>query len=156
MSRELASVVLVGMGAVALAFVIGANIYEQMICVPQWRTPEGMTAWRVMTSGVHPGYFFLTFAPTSLLLLGLGTAIGWNHPVERNLWALGATAAVLAGLILTKVHFLPLNSLLFLHPPPEQTHEEVLAMLRSWVGVNYARVAITLGGLISALVALRR
>jgi len=156
MSRELASVVLVGMGAVALAFVIGANIYEQVICVPNWRTPDGMSAWRAMSRGIHPGYFFLTFAPASLLLLGLGTAIGWNHPAERNLWALGATAAVLVGLIFTRVHFLPLNSLLFLHPPPEQTHAEVLAMLSSWVGANYVRVAIAFGGLISALVALRR
>ena len=155
MDRSTIAIVLLALGAVCIALVLGGNIYEQIVCVPQWRSPRGLEYWRSIGER-HPGYFFLTFAPASLVCLAAGTAVGWRSSPMRNPYALYATLAVLAALIFTRVFFLPRNRLLFF--PATATPDMALAgvLLEQWIVGNYVRVAVTLSGLASALVALRR
>src|SRR5258706_13737230 len=119
MSRDTTAVVLLSLGTVGLAFVAGANLYEQVFCIPSWRTPEGWQAWRTLTEHRNAGVFFLPAAGGGLLCLAAGTALGWNHPAARNPYALAATLAMLAALVLTGAFFVPLNMRLFVRPPSD-------------------------------------
>src|SRR5258708_11586117 len=101
MNSELVSVVLLSIGTLCTSFVLGANIYEQIVFLPTWLTPEGLETWRTVVHRVNPGYFFLTFGPAGLLSLVASTVIGWNDPGDRYRVTLAATLAVFAALVLT-------------------------------------------------------
>jgi hypothetical protein len=142
-------------GTVCMSFVLGANIYEQVVCVPKWRTLAGLQAWRAFTGDLHAGYFFLTFAPAGLVFLAIGTALGWSQSPARNPYALYATLVVLGVLIFTRVYFIPRNVRLFL-PTGTQDEVEATTLISEWVIANYFRVAFMLTALVSALIAARR
>jgi hypothetical protein len=57
MIRELVSVVLLSIGTLCISFVLGANIYEQIVFIPTWQTPEGLETWRTVVHRVNPGSF---------------------------------------------------------------------------------------------------
>lgn len=150
------SLVLFALGTVCLSFVIGANVYEQVVCVPNWVRPGGLEAYRAFARDRHAGYFFLTFAPAALVCLAAGTALGWKAPGARDPYALYATLAVLGALIFTRVYFIPRNRLLFLPATATHNDSQATVLLRQWIVGNYVRVAVAVSGLVSALIALRK
>jgi uncharacterized membrane protein len=156
MNRELVSVVLLAIGTLCTSFVLGANIYEQIVFIPTWLTPEGIETWRTVVSRVNPGYFFLTFAPAGLIALAASTMVGWNDPGGRYRFTLAATLAVFAGLALTAVYFVPTNLKLFLHPSPNLGPEQAAAMIERWIAVNRVRATLAFAAVVCAMIALRR
>jgi uncharacterized membrane protein len=156
MNRELVSVVLLSIGMVCTSFVLGANIYEQIVFIPTWLTPEGLDTWRTVVHRVNPGYFFLTFGPTGLVSLAASTAVGWNDPGGRYRFTLAAAAAVLAALALTAAYFVPTNMKLFLNPPADLSSAQATAMVERWIAVNRVRVAFAFVAVVCATIAMRR
>jgi uncharacterized membrane protein len=154
--RESVGLVFVGVGAAGLAFVIGANLYELVVVVPAWRAMDSLRAWRAVIARRHPGYFFLTVAPASLLCLVIGTTAGWSGSSDRNVFSLVAVAAVFVALLLTKIYFVPRNEKLFLHPPHDESESAVSELVHQWIAANRLRVLIALSGLACALIALAR
>ena len=156
MNSELVSVVLLSIGTLCTSFVLGANIYEQIVFIPTWLTPEGLETWRTVVHRVNPGYFFLTFGPTGLLALAASTIVGWNDPGGRYRFTLAATLAVLAALVLTAVYFVPTNMKLFMNPPPDLAPAQATAMVERWIAVNRVRVALAFAAVVCAMIAMRR
>jgi len=156
MASSEVAIALFGLGAACFAFVIGGNLYEVVVCVPRWRSPGGLQAWRTFTGPRHAGYFFLSFAPIALVLLAAGTALGIGDAPQRTPWAIYTTAAVLAMLVFTRVFFIPRNLRLFMLPTVTSDDDEAARLLRQWIAGNYVRVALSLTALASAIVALRR
>src|SRR5882724_11148309 len=147
MDRRALAVVIFALGTICFAFVVGGNLYEQVVCVPSWRAPGGLEAWRTFTGDHHAGYFFLSLAPAALILLAVGTALGWSRMPARNPYALFATVAVLAMLVFTLVYFLPRNRLLFVPATATSDAAEAAAVLKEWIVGNYVRLAVAISGL---------
>jgi uncharacterized membrane protein len=145
---------LFAIGTVGFALVLGANIFEQVVCVPGWRTEAGLRAWRELIRVRHPGYFFLTVAPISLVCLLAGTILGWDN-LARRPYALAATITLCVMLAFTRAFFIPLNLRLFLRPQA-QTWAETSRLVERWVRVNHVRVAFTAGAVVLAVMGLRR
>jgi hypothetical protein len=154
MTRDNLALALLYVGTVAIAFVLGANLFEMVICAPGWRSPGGIDAWRSLTAKRNAGIFFLPLAISSLLCFIAGTALGWNHPAERNPFALGAASAVLVAMILTGTYLVPRAVKIFVGPALDPA--ESARLLDQFLAVNRVRVAVAFAGLVSALVALRR
>jgi Domain of unknown function (DUF1772) len=148
--------VFLGLGTAGLAFVIGANLYELVVVVPAWRSMDGLRTWREVIARRHPGYFFLTVAPSALLCLVVGTGLGWSHSGRRTAFSLAAVAALLAGLVFTKVFFVPRNRKLFLEPPSDESEGEVRQLVHQWIAANRLRVLIAGIGLMCALIAIHQ
>jgi uncharacterized membrane protein len=141
-------------GTFAFAFLIGGNLYEQVVCVPRWRSPDGLRAGRSFTGKRHAGYFFLPLGAMALVALATGTALGWREGAS-NSYALGATLAVLTALLFTRAFFIPRNRLLFMVDTATRDDANATSLMKQWVAANYVRVAISLVALASAFLTLR-
>ncbi len=150
------AIVFLSFGTLCFAFVIGGNLYEQVVCVPKWRAPGGLRAWRTFTGERHAGYFFLPTAAIALVCLATGTALGWRQSAARDPYALVATLSVFAALLFTRLYFIPRNRLLFMPATAIDDAQREGTLMNQWATANYVRVAISLVALASALMALRR
>jgi hypothetical protein len=155
MNRETAAVVVFSLGTAALAFVLGANLYELIFLIPNWRTPEGLQAYRTLVAHRSPALFFQPLGNLSIVCLVVGTVLGWPSAAARRPWALGTTLAMLSALALTLAFFLPLNLRLFVRPLND-AWPEVAKLVDRWAALGYLRLAITGGALVAAMGGLRR
>jgi uncharacterized membrane protein len=149
-------VVLLAVGTVALAFVIGGNLFESIICAPGWRGPDGIAIWRQLTKQRPVGVFFLPLAIGSFLCLAASAVLGWNAPASRNSYMLGASGCVFIALVMTGTYLAPRAIRMFVKPAPNQTDADARRMLEEFLRVNKVRVAIALAALVCALLALRQ
>ncbi len=153
MDRQTLSLVLLNAGTVAIAFVIGANLFEQFIFVPGWQSPEGIEAWRLLTKQRHAGLFFLPLAVSSVVLFATGTGLGWKYSLERNPYALGATVAIFLALVLTGSYIAPRAYRLF---AAMTSPADAARLLTQYQTANVLRLLLAFAGLVSGLCALRR
>ncbi len=156
MTRQTVALVMLNAGTVALAFVIGANLFEQFIFTRGWQSPGGIEAWRMLTKQRHGGWFFLPIAVSSLLLLATGTALGWKYSLERNPYALAATIAVFLGLALTGSYIAPRAYRLFSAASAMPSPVDAARLLAQYRTANALRLLVSFAGLVSGLCALRR
>ena len=156
MDRGTIALIVYAAGTLLFAFMLGGTFFEHVMLIPRWREPGGLAAWRSFTGDHHNGYFFLPFGFAALVCLAGGTALGWQTSPARNPYAFAATAILLAGLIFTGVYFIPRNRLLFLPSTPLRDDAEAAALLKQWIGAQYVRLTLLLGGLASAVIGLRK
>lgn len=141
-------VVLLAVGTVALAFVIGGNLFESIICAPGWRAPDGIQIWRQLTKRRSAGVFFLPLAIGSWLCLTASAVLG------RDRYVLGAAGCVFVSLVMTGTYLAPRAVKMFAKPPADQTDADARRLLDEFLRANPARVAIAFA--VCALVALRQ
>jgi hypothetical protein len=134
----------------------GAKFYDLIVVAGAWSAspPESLS---LMPYGAHypvmPGQFF---APTSgaTLIGAIGALIcGWRTPASYRVWLLSSAILILALWVFTITAFWPSNHALFAAAPPSTAdgHAELIRRAHQWVGLDLCRVAMMLGGFISAV-----
>jgi hypothetical protein len=135
---------------VATGAVLGANVYNSVVDVPNWgsQIPGSLETARRYFGVRNPGTFFRAASPLSqtLSLLMLIVVWGFGGPT-RGLAALALAFGVLAD-VLTFAYFYPRNDVMFVRPV------DVQAMTQSWIGwnrMNHVRNVLVLAGLVCQL-----
>jgi hypothetical protein len=136
----------------------GAKLYDLIVLAGAWSAspPESLS---LMPYGarfpVIPGQFF---APTSgaTLVGAIGTLIcGWRTPASYRAWLWSSAILILSLWVFTIVAFWPSNHALFAaaSAPPlsPEAHAELIRRAHQWITLDWCRVAMMLGGFISAV-----
>src|SRR5260370_10475677 len=139
----------------------GAKLYDLIVLAGAWSAspPESLS---LLPYGarfpVGPGEFF---APTSAATLvgAIGALIcGWRTPASCRVWLFASAILILALWVFTVTAFWPSNHALFAaaSAPPltAEGHAELIRRAHQWIAVVWARVAMMLGGFVSAVRAL--
>lgn len=127
---------------------LGANLFEAVVDVPNWRREGGLAAYREFTKVRNAGHFYRVLSPITILLLAAALITGWGDPTRNALVAAALAAAVVAE-VLTVAYFFPRNQKLFFAPAgPPQNAAEIVA---EWGRANVVRCAIVAAGLIAGL-----
>ena len=152
MSRAIADAVLAGaVGLLTMMF--GAGAYQAVVIAPNWRTPEGLLAYRTLIHRRHDGHYFQVLAPVTIVVavaaVILSLAAGTNAVLAG--WPL---AAVTLAEVFTVVYFMPPNRRLFFTPAEAQPGALSRALVRRWERANLVRLAIMAAGVVAGLLAL--
>jgi hypothetical protein len=136
----------------------GAKHYDLIVVAGAWSAspPESLS---LMPYGAHypvmPGQFF---APTSgaALVGAIGALIcGWRTPASYRFWLLSSVILILALWVFTITAFWPSNHALFAaaSAPPSTAEDraELIRRAHQWIAFDRCRVAMMLGGFISAI-----
>jgi hypothetical protein len=136
----------------------GAKLYDLIVVAGAWSAspPESLS---LMPYGAHypvgPGQFF---APTSgaTLIGAIGALIcGWRTPSWYRRWLSLSAVLILALWVFTVIAFWPSNHALFAaaSSPPltSEGRVELVHSAHQWIAFDWCRVAIMLGGFISAI-----
>jgi hypothetical protein len=139
----------------------GAKLYDLIVLAGAWSAspPESLS---LLPYGarfpVGPGEFF---APTSAATLvgAIGALIcGWRTPASCRVWLFASAILILALWVFTVTAFWPSNHALFaaVSAPPltAEGHAELIRRAHQWIAFDWCRVAMMLGGFISALQAI--
>jgi len=149
---ELADGVLV-VAVMAQAALLGANLFEYVVSVPNWRQPDGLVAYRTLMRRRHPGHFFQTLVPVTTLLLIAALILGWRS--QPALIGAGLASVVIAE-VFTLIYFMPRNRALFLSPVEAEPGALSMRLIREWSVAAVIRLAIVSIGVLAGLVALAR
>jgi hypothetical protein len=136
----------------------GAKLYDLIVLAGAWSAspPESLS---LLPYGarfpVGPGEFF---APTSAATLvgAIGALIcGWRTPASCRVWLFASAILILALWVFTVTAFWPSNHALFaaVSAPPltAEGHAELIRRAHQWIAFDWCRVAMMLGGFISAV-----
>ena len=136
----------------------GAKLYDLIVLAGAWSAspPESLS---LLPYGarfpVIPGQFF---APTSgaTLVGAIGALIcGWRTPASYRVWLFSSAILILALWIFTVTVFWPSNHALFAaaSAPPltAEGHAELIRRAHQWIAFDWCRVAMMLGGFVSAV-----
>ena len=136
----------------------GAKLYDLIVVAGAWSAapPESLS---LMPYGarfpVIPGQFF---APTSgaTLVGAIGALIcGWRTPASYRAWLWSSAILILGLWVFTMVAFWPSNHALFAaaSAPPlsPEAHAELFRRAHQWIIFDWCRVAMMLGGFVSAV-----
>ncbi len=128
----------------AYGAVMGGNIYQIIAEVPNWSAdiPNSLIAYRNSFHITHPGYFFQTLVPLTILSLIVSVILLWNRPKLANKWTLSVLSGVILAEIFTGIYFLPKNFVLFLDPIEGIPTEQLIKIGNHWQTANYLRMAI--------------
>jgi uncharacterized membrane protein len=145
--------VLLVLGVVGATMVLGANVYQAIVEVPNWNAdpPATVADFRACVRHSHPGYFFQVFVPLTILSLLVSLGLGWNKPKERNRWVMGALLGVLAAEIFTVVFFFPRNEILFFGPMEKLAASFVAQSAAEWKNAHFLRMAMLIAGVACAV-----
>jgi Domain of unknown function (DUF1772) len=139
---------------VNLGISLGAGVYESRIVVPQWidTSDDGAYHWnaeaaRRADTGLR-FWAFVTTGPLTLLTLG-NLVAAWKARGAGRGWWLAAALAALADRLFTFSYFIP--TLIRLMREESVADSRAVAMAVQWATLNYARHAIVLVALLSAL-----
>jgi hypothetical protein len=136
-------------GLLAQGCLLGANLFEAVVDVPNWSRPGGVAAYRSFITARNAGHFYRVLSPLSLVLLAAALVTGWST-AERNAGVGMAVAAGVVAEVFTVVYFFPRNTRLFFAPEPAspETQQRIVA---EWGRANALRCAIVLVGLTAGL-----
>mgnify|MGYP001408461019 CR=1 FL=1 len=138
-------------GLVMQASLLGANLFEAVVDVPNWRRPEGLAAYRTFTSVRNAGHFYRVLSPLTILVLLLALALGWGT-LARNVLVGGALAAAVLAEAMTVAYFFPRNAkLFFANEAPAEP--EAARLVGEWGRANLARSALVALGLVGGMIA---
>lgn len=145
-----AAVLLLAGGLVLQALLLGANAYEAVVDVPNWREPGGVEAYRRFSRARGPAHFYRVLSPATIAVLAVAVGLGaWADLAGWPRMGLPLGAA-LAAEGFTVVYFFPRNRALFsgevsLEPA------ETARLVGQWATANLLRLAIVSAGLIGGL-----
>ena len=97
-----------------VSVLLGGTIFSVMVEYPNWfaNIPASLEATRNFYQVLHPGYFFQTVGPLSLLF-GIGFVIaGWRISQVRNLVVI-SLGVLIAAELLTFIYIYPRLNILF-------------------------------------------
>jgi hypothetical protein len=132
-------------GLIVQGCVLGANVFEAVVDVPNWSRPGGVAAYRSFISARHAGHFYRVMSPFSIVLLATALASGWTTPIHNAAVGTALAAAVVAE-IHTVIYFFPRNARLFFSVEPESSDVEQ-TLVGQWGRANLLRCAVVLVGL---------
>lgn len=140
---------------------LGAKLFDLLVLAKAW-SADPPASLAMMPYGkawpVDTGVFFIPFSAL-MLVAGFGALIaGWRTP-WRYRWLLCLpSVGILLLLILTVVAFWPMNAALYYHgiasPKDTITDAQSIAMARTWVTLDWIRVAGATAAFVAPLRAL--
>jgi hypothetical protein len=133
--------------------ILGANLFEYVVNVPNWREPGGVVAYRTLMRRRHPGHFFQTIVPVSIALLVAALVLGWVDGGEVALVGV-ALATVVASEVFTLLYFMPRNRSLFIAPVETEPGALSVRLVNEWAGAALIRIATIAIGVVASLLAL--
>jgi hypothetical protein len=141
-------------GAVCVALLLGATIYEAVVMAPNYERdiPDSIDLARRFLKRTTPAHFFRVITPlTQALLLG-GTIATWHIRPAR--WPLMVALGILllTDLITFTFHY-PRLAIMFKEPMPAEP-ERLRRAARQWAVGNLVRALLLVTALLAALQAL--
>lgn len=152
MRHDLALVLLI-FGLLGQVALLGANLFEAVVDVPNWRTSEGLSAYRRFIAQRNAGHFYRVLSPLTIVCLGTAFGLGWGAHGPRNGLLTVSLAAAITAELFTVAYFFPRNRDLFFAdelPSPERAR----ALVGQWSRANALRIIIVLAGASCGLLAL--
>jgi hypothetical protein len=139
--------------ALLLLFIInlgtsfGAGLYETKIILPRWFSTSATSGYNINTAVMQQTdvgrsfWAFVTTGPLTLLTLA-NLAVALQATAPRHDWWLAATLVTLVERISTFVFFIP-NAIRFQNAD-SQPLVNAGRKVRTWIRLNYVRLAFTL------------
>lgn len=144
---------LLGLGVVGQAMLLGANAFEAVVDVPNWRDPEGLRSYRGFLRRRNAGHFYRVVSPATIVLLVVALIVDWRGMSARDLLVGAALAASIAAEVFTVAYFFPRNRRLFFQedapPGPDER-----ALVDQWGRANLVRIAVMVTGVACSATAL--
>lgn len=131
------------------ACLLGANLFEAVVDVPNWRRPGGVEAYRQFIAVRHAGHFYRVLSPVSLVLVAAALVTGWGSPTRDALVATTLVAGVVAE-IMTVAYFFPRNARLFFAAEPPTTHDQ-RRLVDQWGRANLVRCVVVAIGVVAGM-----
>jgi hypothetical protein len=128
------------------AALVGANAFEAVVDVPNWRTPDGLKAYRAFTRARNPGAYYRVLSPATIVLLALGLATGWSGFAAADRLVAASLGATIVAEAATVAYFFPRNAALFFQPIEAEPGPKSRAIVDEWARANVARTAIVAAG----------
>ena len=138
-------------GLLVQGCLLGANLFEAVVDVPNWSRPGGVAAYRSFITARNAGHFYRVLSPVSIVLLAAALVTGWGHSVRDVLVTTALGAGVLAELF-TVIYFFPRNARLFFSTEPPVAGDQS-RLVAEWGRANVLRCAIVGLGLTAGMVA---
>jgi hypothetical protein len=137
----------------ACGAVMGGNIYQIIAEVPNWSAdiPDSLIAYRSSFHITHPGYFFQSIIPLTILCLITASILLWNRPKAANKWMLIVLGGVVLAEAFTGIYFLPKNFILFLNPLEGVSTDQLIQVSKQWQTANYLRMLIVVATMLAFL-----
>jgi hypothetical protein len=135
------------LGLLGQASLAGANAFEAVVEVPNWRRPEGLKAYRTFIAAASPGAFYRRLSPITIVLLAAGLALGFQGGTRRDLLVGVALAANVLAELATVLYFFPRNRVLFEAPEPGDPRAATL--VEQWRVANLGRIAVVALGFVA-------
>ena len=144
--RNRAGIGFFSVALMALCAVLGGNLYQILVEVPNWSAdiPDSLRTYRTFFNVIHAGYFFQTLIPLTFLCLVVSTFLLWNRPKSANRWMLAVLGGVVISEVFTIFYFIPRNIVLFLDPLDGTEPEQLMNIAGEWQRANYLRMVIVL------------
>lgn len=129
--------------------ILGAKLFDLLVLVGAWsRSPPA--SLHLLPYGpefpVDTGEFFIPLSGAYLFASLAALASAWTTPLRYRALLVVAAIGILANLVLTVTVFWPLNSALWAYashsPKATQSVDEIVQMVRTWVRLDWVRVAV--------------
>jgi hypothetical protein len=140
-----------------LGTAFGAGLYETKIVLPLWFRQSAGAGYEVNTEAMRTidtgrtFWAFVTTVPLTLLTLA-NLAMAWQSTLPHHEWWLAAALIALLERISTFAFFIP--TAIRLQRSDQLPPARVSRLVTAWIGLNYARNALTLTACLAALPAL--
>jgi hypothetical protein len=140
---------------------VGAKVFDLVVLVGAW-SASPPASLRLLPYGpdypVDTGEFFIP-SSAALLVSTVGALIvGWRTPLKYRAMLATSMLCIFSMLVLTVAMFWPLNAALWAvaqnSSSAGQTPSEVVEIVRTWVALDWVRVAVGSIGFVSAVRAL--
>lgn len=148
------ALLLLGIGVLGQAMLLGANSFEAVVDVPNWRDPASLRAYRAFTKHRNAGHFYRVLSPLTIVALVAALGVGWSGPGAREALVGGAVFAAVTAELFTVAYFFPRNKLLFFEPAEEEPGARSRELVEQWGRANVVRVSLSTLGVISGLIGL--
>jgi hypothetical protein len=136
-------------GLLVQGCLLGANLFEAVVDVPNWTRPGGVAAYRSFIAVRNAGHFYRVLSPLSLVILAAALAIGWGSTTRNILVATSLGAGVISE-VFTVAYFFPRNAKLFFSAEPPSGGEQA-RLVGEWGRANLLRSAIMVMGMTAGM-----
>lgn len=137
---------------------LGAKVFDLVVLAGAWSASPPDSLRLLPYSSDYPvdtGEFFIP-SSAALLFSTFGALVsGWRTPLKYRALLAVSAVAIFATLVLTVLYFWPLNAALWAYasqsPKATQSAAEISQMARTWVTLDWVRVAIAVFGFVAAI-----
>lgn len=144
--RTRSGLVLFTLSFFLFCIIIGGSVYQLIVEIPNWSggSRAGLESFRGFFRLRHPGYFFQSMVPLTILSLAAATPLLRGRPEGAGKKLLLVLAGVLAAEAFTFGYFMPRNFVLFLNPLGDVTDAALMKAASEWEVANWIRTAMLL------------